>query len=189
MIRPLSILALVALPLALPAQLPAAGVGWWTTTGGRSGEAAAHGVRLHGALGVTIRQLDTDLEAAFSQAIFSRSFPAGRSRVNENSLEFVPLVHLRRGVVPWWPYAGPVVSVGIGCGTSGENDPSGVVACSTTGSNSRGSLRLGLAAGVGFARQAGAFALTTELRAQANTIASARGSGPVLLIALGARAR
>lgn len=188
MIRPLSIMAFVALPFALPAQALSGGVGWWTTTGGRQGEAAAHGVRLHGALGVTVAKLDIDLEAAFSQAIFTRSFAAGDSRVNENSLEFVPLVHLRRGTVPWWPYAGPVVSVGIGCGTAGDNDPNGRVACDT-GSRSEGSLRLGVAGGVAFARPAGAFSLTADLRAQTNTIAAVRGSGPVLLVALGVRSR
>ncbi len=188
MFRPLSIMAFVALPFALPAQALSGGVGWWTTTSGRQGEAAAHGVRVHGALEVTVAKLDTDLEAAFSQAIFTRSFAAGDSRVNENSLEFVPLVHLRRGDAAWWPYAGPVVSIGIGCGTASDNDPNGSVACDGD-SRSEGSLKLGAVAGVGFRRPVGAYALTAELRAQANTVASTRGSGPQLLVALGIRSR
>ena len=179
-------MAFIALPFALPAQALSGGVGWWTTTSGREQQAAAHGVRLHGALGVTVAKLDADLEAAFSQAIFSRPFGGVISRVNENSLEFVPLVHLRRGDAAWWPYAGPVLSVGIGCGTAGTNDPNGRVACNT-GSRSEAGIRLGLAGGVAFARPVGAFALTAEIRAQANTSASARGSGPQLLVALGVR--
>ena len=158
-------MAFIALPFALPAQALSGGVGWWTTTGGRQGEAAAHGVRVHGALGMTVAKLETDLEAAFSQAIFSRSFAAGSSRVNENSLEFVPLVHLRRGTASWWPYAGPLVSVGTGCGTAGTNDPNGSVACNT-GSRSEAGIRLGVAGGLAFARSVGAFALTAEARRQ-----------------------
>ena len=181
-------MAFIALPFALPAQALSGGVGWWTTTGGRQGEAAAHGVRVHGALGMTVAKLETDLEAAFSQAIFSRSFAAGSSRVNENSLEFVPLVHLRRGTASWWPYAGPLVSVGTGCGTAGTNDPNGSVACDGD-PRSEESLKLGLAAGIAIKRPVGAYAFTAEFRAQANTVASARGSGPVLLIAVGLRRR
>ncbi|MHB1313359.1 MAG: hypothetical protein ACYC3L_15185 [Gemmatimonadaceae bacterium] len=186
MIRPLAILACVVLPLAVEAQLPAAGFGLWTTTSGKQGEAPAHGVRLHGALGLSFARFDADIEAALSQANFRRTFAAGLSRVNENSIEVAPLVHLRRGSVAWWPYAGPIFSVGIGCGTEGDNDPNGRVPC---GTGSQGSVRLGLAAGVTVARPLGTLAFTTDLRAQANTIASTRGSGPVLLIAIGLRAR
>jgi len=188
-IKPFAFLALTALPLALGAQSLSAGIGYWTTTGGRQGEAAAHGLRAQGALAVTLAGVQTDLEAAFSQAIFSRIFAAGASRVNENSLEFVPLAHLRRGNDKWWPYAGPVLSVSIGCGTAGTNDPNGLVACNDTGARSQGSVRLGLAAGVAVKRPVGSHAITAEFRAQANTIASARGSGPVLLIAVGIRDR
>jgi hypothetical protein len=175
-------------PATLAAQSFSAGLGYWTTTGGSDGEAAAHGYRMHGAFGVTLAGRATDLEGAFSQAAFNRSFSAGLSRVNENSIEIAPLVHLRPGTPSWWPYAGPVASVGIGCGTSGENDPNGKVACDTD-SRSEGSVRLGIAAGVVFTRPAGTFDFAADIRLQANTIASTRGTGPVLLIAVGLRAR
>jgi len=193
--KSLACLALVACwmllavsPAALAAQTYSAGLGYWTTTGGSDGEAAAHGYRVHGALGVTLAGRATDLEGAFSQAAFNRSFSAGLSRVNENSIEIVPLVHLRPGIPAWWPYAGPIASVGIGCGTSGENDSNGKVACDTN-SQTEGSVRLGVAAGVVFTKPAGTFNLAADLRLQANTISSSRGSGPVLLIAVGLRAR
>ncbi len=173
-------------PASLAAQSLSAGLGYWTTTGGNNGEAAAHGYRVHGAVGVTLAGRPMDLEGAFSQAVFRRSFSSGISRVNENSIEIAPLFHLRTGTPTWWPYVGPVTSVGIGCGTAGDNDPNGKVACDTD-SRSEGSVRLGVAAGVVFTRPAGNLSLTADLRLQANTIASTRGSGPVLLIAFGLR--
>ena len=179
------IVALFPAPLA--AQSLSAGLGYWTTTGGNNGEAAAYGYRVHGALGVTLAGRPMDLEGAFSQAVFRRTFTGSSiTRVNENSLEIAPLFHLRPGTPLWWPYAGPVASVGIGCGTAGDNDPNGRVACDTD-SRSEGSVRLGLAAGVVFTKPAGNFSLAADLRLQANTIASTRGSGPVLLIAFGLR--
>lgn len=196
MTKSLALLALVACsmmmavsPATLAAQSFSAGLGYWTTTGGNDGESAAHGYRVHGALGVTLAGRPWDLEGAFSQAVFRRSFIGSDiSRVNENSLEIAPLVHLRSGTPAWWPYAGPVASVGIGCGTAGENDPNGRVACDTD-SRSEGAVRLGLAAGVVFTKPAGTFDLAADIRLLANTIASTRGSGPVLLIAVGLRAR
>ncbi|MHB0963605.1 MAG: hypothetical protein ACYC5V_10395 [Gemmatimonadaceae bacterium] len=174
-------------PASLAAQSLSAALGYWTTTGGNDGESAAHGYRVHGALGVTLAGRPIDLEGAFSQAVFRRAFIGSDiTRVNENSLEIAPLFHLRPGTPAWWPYAGPVASVGIGCGTAGNNDPNGRVACDTD-SRSEGSVRLGLAAGVVFTKPAGAFSLTADLRLLANTIASTRGSGPVLLIAFGLR--
>lgn len=188
MIKPLSLVALVLLPFSLAAQSFSAGLGYWTTTSGTGGEGAAHGIRVHGALGISGKGLATDIEAAFSQAAFNRTFTNGTSRVNENSLELLPLIHLRSGTPPWWPYAGPVVSVGIGCGTAGTNDPNGRVACGS-GSRSEGSVRLGLAAGIAFTKPAGTFNLSADVRMQANTIAAARGSGPALLLAFELRAR
>jgi len=176
-------------PASLAAQSLSAALGYWTTTGGNDGEAAAYGYRVHGAVGVTLASRPVDLEGAFSQAVFRRTFTGSSiTRVNENSLEIAPLVHLRPGTPLWWPYAGPVASVGIGCGTAGENDPNGRVACDTD-SRSEGSVRLGLAAGVVFIKPAGTFSLAADIRLLANTIASTRGSGPVLLIAVGLRAR
>ncbi len=181
-------LTLAVSPASLTAQSLSAALGYWTTTDGNDGEAAAHGYRAHGALGVTLVRRAMDLEFAFSQAVFNRPFPTGSARVNENSLEIAPLVHLRPGTPAWWPYAGPIASLGIGCGTAGDYDPNGRVACDTD-SRSEGSVRLGLAAGVVFTKPAGAFALAADIRLQANTIASTRGSGPVLLIAFGLRSR
>lgn len=176
----------VAFPAFLTAQSLSGGLGYWTTTGGKDGEAAAHGYRVHGALNFTIAGRPMDLEGAFSQAVFRRSFSSGITRVNENSLEIAPLFHLRPGTATWWPYAGPVASVGIGCGTAGENDPNGRVACDSD-SRSEGSVRLGLAAGIVFTKPAGTLDLAADFRLQANTIASTRGSGPVLLITFGLR--
>ncbi len=175
-------------PMPLAAQTFSGGLGYWTTTGGKNGEAAAHGYRVQSAMQISIAHRVTDLEGGFSQAAFKRSFPTGVSRVNENSLEIAPLVHLRPGTPTWWPYAGPVASVGIGCGTAGNNDPNGRVACDTD-HRSEGSARLGVAAGVVFTKPATTFNLSADVRLQANTVASTRGSGPVLLVAIGIRGR
>lgn len=190
MIKPLVLLAFCSLPLAVEAQAFGGGLGWWTTTGGKNGESAAHGLRVHVALTRTIADRPVDFEGAFSQAQFSRTFSTGNSAVTENSIEIAPLVRLGSAKASWWPYLGPVASIGIGCGTDGSNDPNGRVACNPNSSaRSEGSMRLGAAAGLRFAKAAGTVLWTADLRAQANTIAAARGSGPVVLIAVGLRGR
>ena len=187
-IRGLALLILCSLPVAISAQTLGAGAGWWTTTGGKGDEAAAHGLRVHGTISVRIAQHSVDLEGAFSQSIFTRAFVTGKSRANENSLEIAPLVPFQRANTAWWPYIGPMVSIGIGCGTSGANDPNGKIACGS-GARSEGSVRLGIAAGIAYSKPAGSLNLTVDFRGQANTVAAARGSGPVLLFALGIRGR
>lgn len=181
-------IALGAYPVKLGAQSPSAAFGYWTTTGSGEGQGAAHGLRLHAALETKVAHRILDLEGAFSQAIFNRVFPNGTDRANENSLELLPLVHLRGETSTWWPYAGPVLSVGVGCGTHGTSDINGRISCSEDG-RSEGSVRLGVAAGFALTKPEGTFSWSADLRAQANTIASARGSGPVLLLALGLRVR
>ncbi len=90
----------------------------------------------------------------------------------------------------WWPYVGPVASIGIGCGTDGAYDSNGRVTCNP-GSTARteGSTRLGAVAGLRFAQPAGAVLWTADVRVHANTIASARGSGPVILVVVGLHGR
>jgi hypothetical protein len=181
-------IALGAGPVSLGAQSPSAAFGYWTTTGGKDGQGAAHGLRLHAALETKFADRTVDVEGAFSQAIFSREFPTGTDRANENSLELLSLVRLRGETSAWWPYAGPMMSVGVGCGTHGTSDTNGRISCSEEG-RSEGSVRLGVAAGLTFTKPEGTFSWSADVRAQANTIASARGSGPVLLLAFGLRVR
>lgn len=171
------------------AQAIGAALGGWSTTGARPADDPARGLRLSGIYDrpwhATARWR---VEGAFVQAGFTRDFPTRPNRhVTENSLEFgAHLMSRPIGTTQIRAFAGPVVAVGIGCGTDGENDSNGRISCSDFGLGNSGELRLGAALGahseLGESRR-----LTLDFRAQVNTIGAARGRGPALSVAIGLR--
>jgi hypothetical protein len=182
------VLAAIALaPVALHAQTFGAAFGGWATTGAGPENDPARGFRLSGSYDRPFRTAARwRIEGAFVQAGFTRDFPTRPNRhVTENSLEVsTHLMSASAGNSRLRAFIGPVLSVGIGCGTDGENDSNGRVACDGDGGD--GNMRVGAAAGLhaewGNARQ-----FTLELQGQGNTIAAARGKGPVIVLSAGLR--
>ncbi|MDP1889260.1 MAG: hypothetical protein Q8K55_00095 [Gemmatimonadaceae bacterium] len=190
MIKPRAWLALAAMalaPVALQAQTFGAAFGGWMTTDAGPENNPARGIRLSGSYDRPFRTAARwRLEAAFVQAGFTRDFPTRPNRhVTENSLELATLLmSASAGWAPVRAFIGPVLSVGIGCGTDGENDSDGRVACDGDGGDETVSVgaAIGLHAALGSVRQ-----FTLELQGQGNTIAAARGKGPVILLSAGLR--
>lgn len=179
--------AIVLAPVALHAQTFGAAFGGWVTTAAGPENDPARGFRLSGSYDRPFRTAARwRFEAAFVQAGFTRDFPTRPNRhVTENSLELTThLMSAPAGTSRLRAFIGPVLSVGIGCGTDGENDSNGRVACDGDGGD--GNVRVGAAAGLhtewGSTRQ-----FTLELQCQGNTIAAARGKGPVIVLSAGLR--
>ena len=179
--------AIVLAPLALQAQVFGVAFGGWVTTAAGPENDPARGFRLSGSYDRPFRTAARwRFEAAFVQAGFTRDFPTRPNRhVTENSLEVTThLMSAPAGMSRLRAFIGPVLSVGIGCGTDGENDSNGRVACDGDGGD--GNVRVGAAAGLhtewGNTRQ-----FTLDLQCQGNTIAAARGKGPVVVLSAGLR--
>lgn len=191
MIRSFKVVCVASLCVvpATHAQAWSGAFGGWVTTGARAENDPAKGFRVSASydrpwqLAARVR-----VEGAFVQAGFTRDFPLRPNQlVTENSLEFgVHLMSRPLGASRFRAFAGPVVSVGIGCGTDGFNDSNGRVGCNESGVGNDGDTRIGGAMGLhgefGATRH-----LTLDLRAQANTIASSRGRGPAITVAVGLR--
>ncbi|MHB8839337.1 MAG: hypothetical protein ACYC7F_10330 [Gemmatimonadaceae bacterium] len=189
---PLAVTLLVAIlltPTCSLAQGFGAALGGWSTTGARPEDDPAKGLRLSGYFDRAWQQhARLRFEGAFTQAGFTRDFPARLNRhVSENSIELaVHAMSRPLGTMKLRAFAGPVISVGIGCGTDGENDSNGRVGCDESGIGNDGNTRVGGA--LGFHGELGAAGrLTFDLRAQANTIAAARGRGAAVSLSLGFR--
>jgi len=182
---------IIASLLLSPAVIHAQGVGGafggWATTGARPENEVAKGFRLSVALDRPwLGEARWQVEGAFMQAGFTRDFPLRPNQhVTENSIELALHAMSRPlGGSAFRAFAGPVVSVGIGCGTNGLNDSNGRVACDGDGGD--GTTRVGAALGVhgewGRANQ-----FTLDLQGQGNTVASARGRGAVIAVTFGIR--
>lgn len=172
---------------ALHAQAFGGTFGGWITTGARPENDPATGFRLSAYYDHAWQQTArVRIEGAFVQAGFTRDFATRLNQhVTENSIELgVHLMSRLLGASRFRAFAGPVVSVGIGCGTDGLNDSNGRVACDGDGGD--GATRVGAA--VGLHSELGATGrMTVDFRAQANTIASTRGRGPAIAVAVGLR--
>ncbi len=175
------------IPTAIHAQAFGASFGGWMTTGAKEGNDPATGFRLSGSYDRPFQaNARWRIEGAFVQAGFTRDFPSKPNRhVTENSLELAahwmsPAV----GVARVRAFLGPVLTVGIGCGTDGSNDANGRIACNGDGGD--GTARVGVALGLhaewGSARQ-----FTLSLQGQGNTVAAARGKGPAMFMGFGIR--
>lgn len=183
----IAVLILACAPAVSQGQVFGAAFGGWMTTGAKEGNEPAVGFRLSGSYDRPFRtNARWRIEAAFVQAGFSRDFPDRPNRhVTENSIEVG--IHLSSrpfGGSAFRAFLGPVVSVGIGCGTDGFNDSNGRVACDGDGGD--GTTRLGAALGLqaewGNARQ-----FMVNLQGQGNTVAATRGQGPVIAATFGFR--
>lgn len=182
-----AIVAIALIPASLHAQAFGAAFGGWMTTGTREGNNPASGFRLSSSYDRPFQaKRRWRIEGVFVQAGFTRDFPDKLNRhVTENSIEFgAQFVSgpVTRGALR--AFAGPVVSVGIGCGTDGSNDPNGRIACDGDGGDgaARVGATLGLHAEWGSARQ-----FTMNLQGQGNTIATARGRGAAIAVGIGIR--
>jgi hypothetical protein len=172
-------------PAALHAQAFGASFGGWMTASAKEGNDPARGFRLSASYDRPFHaSARWRLEGAFAQAGFTRDFPSAPNRhVTENSLELAGHVMSRPlGGRKIRAFLGPVTSVGIGCGTDGQNDTNGRIACD--GDAGDGTVRFGVAVGLhaewGSTRQ-----FTLELQGQGNTIATARGKGPAIVLSAG----
>jgi len=184
--------ALLASLMVVPAahaQGFAGAFGGWITTGARPENDPAKGFRLSAAYDRPWQQTARmRVEGAFVQAGFTRDFPLRPNQhVTENSIEIaLHLMSRPLGASRFRAFVGPVVSVGVGCGTDGNNDSNGRVGCDESGVGNDGDTRFGGA--LGLHSELGASGrFTLDLRAQANTIASVRGRGAALTVALGLR--
>lgn len=179
--------AIVVAPVALHAQTFGAAFGGWMTTGAGPENDPARGFRLSSSYDRPFRTAARwRIEGAFVQAGFTRDFPTRPNRhVTENSLEIAThLMSAPAGASRLRAFVGPVLSVGIGCGTDGENDSNGRVACD--GDSGDGNVRVGAAAGLR-AEWGNTKQFTFELQCHGNTIAAARGKGPVIVLNIGLR--
>jgi len=181
------IASLLLTPTVIHAQGLGGAFGGWATTGARPENEVAKGFRLSVALDRPwLGEARWRVEGAFMQAGFTRDFPLRPNQhVTENSIELAVHVMSRPlGGSSFRAFVGPVVSVGIGCGTDGFNDSNGRVACDGDGGD--GTTRVGAVLGVhgewGRANQ-----FTLDLQGQANTVAAARGKGAVIAATLGLR--
>jgi hypothetical protein len=164
-------------------------LGGWVTTGARVDQNAASGYRLAGSVdGPAFTAARWRVQGAFVQAGYTRDFATGPSKhATENSLELAAhLLSSPIGSGTVRGFVGPAISVGIGCGTDGSNDPNGRIACGTDTGGKSGTIRVGAAAGVraewGSTRQ-----FTLELQGQGNSIAAVRGKGPAIVVSAGLR--
>lgn len=192
MIQRFALLAVAACALApsvARAQSVGVSLGGWVTTGARASQNPASGFRLAASLDrPALRTARWRVEGAFVQSGYTRDFPTGPSKhATENSLELA--AHLLSSPIGGRvvrAFVGPAVSVGIGCGTDGSNDPNGRIACGSDSGGKSGTVRVGAALGLhaewGNARQ-----FTLELQGQGNTIAAARGQGPAIVVSAGMR--
>ncbi len=182
-----ALVAMALVPASLHAQALGASFGGWMTTSAKEGNDPVSGFRLGGSYD---RPFQTSarwrIEAAFVQAGFTRDFPLKPNRhVTENSLELAAhWMSAALGTARVRVFIGPVLTVGIGCGTDGSNDPNGRIACD--GDAGDGTTRVGAAVGLhaewGSTRQ-----FTLDLQGQGNTIAAARGQGPAVFVGIGIR--
>lgn len=156
-------------------------------TGAKAGNDPASGFRLSGSYDRPFQMnARWRIEAAFVQAWFTRDFPDKPNRhVTENSIELgVHLVSRPLGNSAFRAFIGPVISVGIGCGTDGFNDSNGRVACD--GDVGDGTTRVGAALGL-HGERGSANRFTLDLQGQGNTVAAARGRGAVIAVTFGLR--
>lgn len=190
MFKPLARFALaimVFVPTAIHAQAFGASFGGWMTTGAKEGNDPARGFRLNGSYDHPFQaNARWRVEGAFVQAGFTRDFPVMPNRhVTENSLELAAhWMSSAVGAARVRAFIGPLLSVGIGCGTDGSNDENGRIACD--GDAGDGQVRVGAALGLhaewGSTRQ-----FTVDLQGQGSTIAATRGNGPVIVLGAGLR--
>lgn len=185
--RWLTAFAILLASTEVHAQAFSASFGGWMTTGAKEGNDPASGFRLSGSYDRPFQaNARWRLEGAFVQTGFTRDFPSKPNRhVTENSLELAAhWMSAAVGVARVRAVLGPVFTVGIGCGTDGSNDENGRIACDSDGGDGNASVGavLGLHAEWGSDRQ-----FTLELQGQGSTIATARGTGPAIVLSAGLR--
>lgn len=185
--RWLAFVGILLAPAAVHAQAFGASFGSWMTTGAKEGNDPARGFRLSGSYDQPFQtNARWRLEGAFLQAGFTRDFPLKPNRhVTENSLELAAhWMSSAVGAARVRAFLGPVLTVGIGCGTDGSNDDNGRIACD--GDSGDGTTRVGAALGL-HAEWGTAQQFTVNLQGQGNTVAATRGRGPVIAVTCGIR--